>query len=365
MSFKKFDKFNASFGPLSAFLIGLATFAGIEGRADACSPPFPALTGSIPAMGETYPGNAAVFFLGYGISLDAVTVKVDGQPASLTPAADIDALGLGSLSARVVPTPTPGQTVTIEGDFCGASNPCGNSSITFKAGEPDNAPPAAPSAISFDLHDYPDFKSSGGDCQNDSDLAWWIDVSATPPAASESRVVLHVEAFRDETFQEMVFAESTFVTASSTSLLSRHTVNVLNGAAAPEALCFRASVRDVAGNPASETVHVCAPCYYRKDAAGMGDFSPPAEPTWTAADIYPGGACNNGNGAGGGAGAGGSNGSGGAGGSGGETGGEGEGCSCRVAGGEKSDMGYAALALLSIAAIIRRRRYKKNGSKYN
>jgi MYXO-CTERM domain-containing protein len=141
-----------------------------------------------------------------------------------------------------------------------------------------------------------------------------------------------------------------------TSLSSRHTINVLNGAAAPEALCFRASVRDVAGNPAGETVHACAPCNYRKDPAGMGDFSPPPEPAWTAADIYPGGSCADGNGAGGGGGAGGSNGSGGSGGSGDETGGGDGGCGCRLAGSESSDMGYAALALLSIAALARRRR---------
>jgi hypothetical protein len=343
-----------SFARLPAFLIALATIAGLEGTADACSPPLPSLTSSIPATGETYPGNAAVFFLGYGISLDAVTVKIDGQPASFTAAADIDALGLGTLSARIAPTPSKGQVVTIEGNFCEPANPCDNT-ITFTAGDADNTPPAAPTAISFDIYDYPDFKSSGGDCQSDSDLAWWIDVSATPPAASESRVVLHVEAFRDETFKELVFAESTFINGPMTSLSSRHTINVLNGAAAPEALCFRASVRDVAGNPSGETVHACAPCNYRKDAAGMADFSAPPEPAWTAADIYPGGSCDNGNGAGGGGGAGGSNGSGGSGGSG-ETGGGDEGCGCRLAGSGSSDMGYAALALLSIAALARRRR---------
>ncbi len=343
-----------SFTKLPVFLIALATIAGLEGRADACSPPLPGLAGSIPSTGETYPGNAAVFFLGYDISLTSVSVKVDGQPASFMAAPDIDALGLGSLAARIVPTPAKGQMVTIEGDFCPAASPCGNSVITFTAGDADNTPPAAPTTISFDLHDYPDFKSSGGDCQSDSDLGWWIDVEATPPAASESLVALRVEAFRDETFQEVVFAESTFLSSTKQSLSSHHTINVLNGADAPEAFCFRASLRDVAGNPASETVHACAPCNYREDAAGMPGFSPPSEPTWTPADIYAGGPC--GDGAGGSGGSSGSGGAGGSGGSGDDSGGGDEGCGCRLAGGESSREGYAALALLALAAITRRRR---------
>lgn len=339
-----------SFAPLPAFLIALSSLTAFESSADACSPPQPALTGSIPASGGTYPGNAAVFFQGYGISLEAVSVKIDGQPANFTAAPDIDALNVGYLAARIVPTPAKGQVVTIEGDFCGALNPCGNSIITFTAADPDNTPPPAPTAISFDLYDYPDFKSSGGDCQIDSDLGWFIDVTATPPADSESPVVLIVEAFRDNFFEAFVFSESSFIGGSNVSLSSRHTVDVLNQVDAPQALCFRASVRDAAGNPAGQTVDTCEPCNYRKDPAGMDSFTPPPEPMWTAADIYPGGPCDDGSGGAGGAG-GASNGTGG----GSETGGD-EGCGCRVAGGQSSDMGIAGLALLAIAAISRRRR---------
>src|SRR4051812_42966208 len=65
-------------------LTGLAALAA-PGRADACGPPAPGLTSSTPADGDTYPGNAAVFFNGFDIALAGVTVTIDGQPASFGP----------------------------------------------------------------------------------------------------------------------------------------------------------------------------------------------------------------------------------------------------------------------------------------
>ena len=70
----------------------------------------------------------------------------------------------------------------------------------------------------------------------------------------------------------------------------------------------------------------------------------PTESNCTAVACGPG--------AGGAGGAGGAIGSGGSG----ETGGGEEGCGCRLAGSERSDTGYAALALLSLAALARRAR---------
>ncbi|WP_437630023.1 hypothetical protein [Sorangium sp. So ce854] len=151
----------------------------------------------------------------------------------------------------------------------------------------------------------------------------------------------------------------------ATVVLSR-TADVLDGAAAPEALCFRATVMDTAGNAAGEPVHACKPCYYRKDpeTAQPGLGGPP-EPAWTEEDVYPGGACDSGMGPGSGTGTGGGDASTGAGGSGGDGaggsdgGGETEesGCSFRAAGGSggAGKAGIAALALLACAALAGRR----------
>src|SRR5262245_53912606 len=97
-------------------LTSLAVFAA-PGRADACSPPPPGLTSSTPADGDTYPGNAAVFFSGFDIALTGVTVTVDGQPASFgPPPANLPTVA--DLMATINPAPKAGQKVVISGDFC-------------------------------------------------------------------------------------------------------------------------------------------------------------------------------------------------------------------------------------------------------
>src|ERR1044072_9374600 len=148
---------------LFGLVTAIACVAGLEASADACSPPLPGLTGSIPANGETYPANAALYFLGYDIALGGVTVTVDGQPATLVPAPDAAVNGVEGVTARITSAPAKGQMVKIEGDFCAASGGCGASTITFTAGDSDVTPPSPPASIGFDLYDYPDFKSGGGD----------------------------------------------------------------------------------------------------------------------------------------------------------------------------------------------------------
>lgn len=339
-----------------------------ESIADACSPPLPGLTGTLPESGGSLPGNAAIFFDGFSISLEAVSVTVDGEPASLVAVTDLPPLGY-SLVARIEPPPSEGQAIVIEGDFCGAQGPCGESRIELTAGAADTDAPAGPSGLSFDLHDHADFKSSGGDCQVDSDLTWWVTVEAERAGSGEAPVITTVEAFRDDTFADPVFSQSRFMNATPATVALSRTADVLDGVAAPEALCFRATVTDTAGNAAGEAVHACKPCYYRKDpeTAQPGLGGPP-EPAWTEEDVYPGGTCDSGTGPGSGTGGGdastGAGGSGGdgAGGSGGGSGGGGEteesGCSFRAAGGSggAGKAGIAALALLACAALAGRRK---------
>src|SRR5687767_8031944 len=94
-----------------ASLIAASLFLSFERATEACSPPAPGLYGTIPATGETYPGNAAIFFMGYQVTFDGVTATIDGMPASLVPAPAIDALGLTDRVALLSPAPAPGQKV--------------------------------------------------------------------------------------------------------------------------------------------------------------------------------------------------------------------------------------------------------------
>ncbi|WP_155798176.1 hypothetical protein [Sorangium cellulosum] len=355
----------------SGIIAALLCTAAMESSAEACSPPLPGLTGTLPESGGSLPANAAIFFDGYSISLDAVSVTVGGEPASLVAVTDLPSLGY-SLVARIDPPPGEGQAIVIEGDFCRAAEPCGPTRIELTAGAADADAPAGPSGVSFDVHDHADFKSSGGDCQVDSDLSWWVTVEGEIAGSGEAPVITTIEAFLDDTFTDPVMSQSRLMNAAALTVALSRTTDVLDGAAAPEAFCFRATAIDAAGNAAGEAVHACKPCYYRKDpeTAQPGLGAPP-EPAWTEGDIYPGGTCDSGMGAGGGGaggagtGAGGSGGDG-AGGSGGDgaggSGGDGEtaesGCSFRAPGGSggAGTTGIAALALLACAALAGRRK---------
>ncbi|XXT15123.1 hypothetical protein WME94_33225 [Sorangium sp. So ce429] len=349
----------------AGIIAALACTAAMESSAGACSPPLAGLTGTFPESGGTLPGNAAIFFEGYSISLDGVLVTVDGEPASLALVTDVPTAGY-RIVARIEPAPSEGQAIAIEGDFCNPVESCGVKRIELTAGAADTEAPPGPSGLSFDLHDHADFKSSGGDCQLDTDLTWWLTAEGEVAQGDEAPVISTIEVFRDDTFTDPLFSLSRFMNAASLSIAIGQTVEVLDGADAPEALCFRATAMDTAGNVAGETVHACRPCYYRKDpATAQPSSTTPPEPAWTEADIYPGGTCDSGMGpgsvgAGGSGGVGGSDSAGGAGA--GSGGGDGEtsesGCSFRAAGGAGGGgaPGAAALALLACAALAGRRR---------
>jgi MYXO-CTERM domain-containing protein len=342
---------------LAAVMAG-ALLSGIESNAEACSPPYPGLSGSIPANDETYPANAAVFLLGFGISLDDVTVTVDSAPATLKLAGDILPDGLGNTSVLVDPTPAAGQTVVLSGTFCPTDLMCQPQTITFVTSAPDTAAPEPPTGLTFDVHDYPDFKSGGGDCQSDSDLAYWVTTMAKPESEGGAPLLLTVEGFRDAGFTDLATTTTTFMQVAPVTLGIRMVASALGGESAPEALCFRATIQDAAGNAAAEPISACKPCSYRKDEEGAEpNFFPPSEPMWGVADIYPGGPCDAGLGVGGG-GAGG-NGGGGSDNGGGETD-EAGGCGCRIGGGAtrgaaEDAAGFMAMSLLGLGLARRRR----------
>jgi MYXO-CTERM domain-containing protein len=334
-----------------------ALLSHVERDAEACSPPPPGLGGSIPVNDGKYPANAAVFLMGFGISLDDVVTTVDGEPAALKPAGDALPAEFGNTAVFIEPTPAAGQNVVLAGTFCPPEVMCEAKTISFVTTAPDTATPDAPTGLTFDVHDYVDFKSGGGDCQSDSDIAYWVTTLGKLEGEGGSPVLLTVEGFRDAGFTDLATTTTTFLTSYPVTLDIRMLASALGGEGGPESLCFRATIQDAAGNVAAGSVSACKPCSYRKDEMGEPDFFPPSEPMWGVADIYPGGPCDAGLGVGGG-GAGGSGG-GGTDNGGGETDAAG-GCACRIEdgamGGAAEDVaGLMAMSLLGLSLARRRR----------
>ncbi|MDC3960782.1 hypothetical protein [Polyangium jinanense] len=355
-----------------ALVAAVALIPAASQPARACPPPLPGLSNHIPESGATYPANAALFFWGHSISLDAVTVTVDGNPASFVPTGDAVLTGLGGFAVRIDPTPSLGQVVKVSGNFCTPDVTCEPKSIAFTASAPDTTSPAPVKSLLFNVYDYPDFKSSGGDCQIDSDLAYFLHVDTDAPEAGAAPEVWRVEAFRDAAMQDLAFERS--VRAGSMIRFQKLALE-LQGAEPATAFKFRVTTHDAAGNKGGSWV-VSSPCHVRVDPPGTSQW-PPDEPMWTAADVHPGGVCDEGgSGGAGGGGSGGAGGSGGTGGSGsgsgggsGGAGGSGSGggggssgddgsCAVGVPGGAPS--GAAGLGLVVLGWVSRRARRRRN-----
>lgn len=321
-------------------------------RAHACAPLPPGVSSTLPADGAKYPGNAAVMLQGQGISPTEATVTVDGQPATLKDVSKAWFSDLGYVGVTVEPTPKEGQSVVITGTFCPPGGGCNPVTLHYQATAPDTVAPSPIELLSYSIYDYPDFKSSGGDCQSNSDFAWWLKLKTNVPMGlNESPLIYAVERYDDASLAGgPVIAASGYVAVSwSSSATIRSTVDNLEGRPLPEAFCFRVRTYDTAGNAPSVSQVLCKPCNYRVDSVPVESF-PPAEPEWTAADAYPGGPCESpttatGTGSGGGSGT-----------------DDDEvigGCGCRVAGeGDTTSglLGALALALGAAVRIGRRRR---------
>lgn len=304
-----------------ASTVAVVLFASSDARP--CSPPLPGLTGSIPADGESYPANAALTFQGFGLALDDVEVTIDGTPAGLVPASSLAELGGGLLAwpnaALVDPAPAAGQTVVLRGTFCdagSASGGCTEKTISYTATAPDAAPPAKPEGVSYDVHDYVDFKSSGGDCQSDSDVAYWLHLPGVARTPDVARVAYRVDVFRDAALTQAALSDTFYANDGSSDVGLRALASALAGTALADA-CVRVQAFDLSGNVAAEATVVCDPCHVRADPAGEAPDSSPSQPAWGTADLWPGGVCASTGGTGG---AGGSSGAGGAGGTGGTAG---------------------------------------------
>lgn len=121
-----------------------ALVLAVPRSAEACGVNLPELYEAVPADGQSYPRNAALLFSGTEIKLDAVTVTVDGAPASLVPAS-LPAR-MATIAARVEPEPQEGQSVTVSGVFC---EDCESVTLTYTVSAPDTTPPEVIAAESF------------------------------------------------------------------------------------------------------------------------------------------------------------------------------------------------------------------------
>jgi MYXO-CTERM domain-containing protein len=268
---------------LSALLAGTCSLVAYAPRlAAACAPPLPGLTGSIPADGATYPANAALLFSGFYIKADALKVTVDGVGAELVPA-DLPS-GFATLAVVVQPQPQPGQTVAISGSFC-PEDGCEETTLTFTAGELDLVAPAPnPAAAFFGVYDHTDFVSSGGDCQSDSDITFYLHLEQSPVGEGGAPELVSAEWNGEGSFG------GSRRTADGSEVLAMSVVaSQLAGADPNKDVCFTVTLRDAAGN-AAEPYEVCPACFFRKDDLPLMQ-STPEEPAWTDADAVPGSAC--------------------------------------------------------------------------
>jgi MYXO-CTERM domain-containing protein len=329
-------------GCLSA---ALASFCSL-GAARACSPPLPGLSGSLPESGATYPANAVVFLYGYQLALDDAEVTVDGAPAALVADTSVTA-PIGALAVRVDPEPAPGQVVTLTGTFCSAGSGCPEETVTYTAGPADDDAPASPGRVTFDVYDHADFVADIGACESDSHVAWFVHFQGAPPAEGGAAPVLHlVEGFRDEKLSDLAFSSHAFASEDDVTVTIRSRVETLEGADVTEAICFRVTTIDTAGNKADPTT-LCRPCHFRAEPGTTSET--PLEPEWSDADAFAGGPC---------AGQGATS----ATSSGGDDGGDDPdssgGCSCRSA---PAPAAFVGPALLGFAAALASRRRRRPG----
>jgi len=311
---------------------GLSAFVGLS-DADACSPPLPGLRTTIPEDGGSYPANGIVLLFGDGVALDA-TVTVDGAPASLVQATEFPVGFMGGIGARVQPEPAAGQEVVITGDFCDdamdESFGCEDKTIRYVATAADDVAPAAPASVSFDVYDHADFHSSGGDCQSDSDLAWFVHVDADAPEAGGTPVAHLVEGFAPDATETTVM-RLVFVDGATTDVTFRASASQLGGRSLGEAMCFRVSTFDAAGHQSAASDTVCAPCHLREESGDGDSSSPPDEPSWDEDDLYEDGPCGDGS----------------------------SGCACDVAGTRGLSATWPMLLSLSALAMCLRRRLRR------
>jgi hypothetical protein len=253
----------------------------------ACAATEPGIPVPTPVDGGQLPANAAIRFDGPA-SFAEVTVTVDGAPATLERADFPYSFGVAYF--RVTPTPSPGQTIVVGGNFCYEPDTC-EATWTFTAAAPDTTAPAAATGLEFDLQRFPE-QGGGGSCMVLQDHAWFARWNSAAEADTSGAV--HVlELAADESFGEVLASE--VVPAGDGTVGTRLPLSTAEvPGAVPESFCLRVRTLDLAGNEGTVSESVCTPQHCRvepddflEDPKADGT----AEPAWTDDDVYAGGPC--------------------------------------------------------------------------
>lgn len=335
----------------SCILLASAALSTAAPRAHACSPPAQGVTGTVPAEGEKYPGNAAVLLQGQGISITDASVTVDGQPATMKDAYwTVHLVKTRFVGFFVEPTPVAGQSVVVTGTFCPPGSGCNPVTLHYQATAAFNEAPTPVDLVEVDVYDYPDFKSSGGDCLSDSLVTWWLHLKSPVPDRATEGAVLYVIDVLPSLGGEPDYIASGLVEPGWDPVVALPWLDFgFEGQPVPEEHRFNISTFNSVGNmPSPGGKSPSGTCHYRVDTI-PSNGSLPAEPTWTAADIYPGGPCETTTGSG----------SGGGGGSGREDVVI-DGCGCRVAGDvDSSASGLFGAMIGALGASVRLARRRR------
>jgi MYXO-CTERM domain-containing protein len=322
------------------------TLSAAAASANACEPPQPGVFSTIPADGEKYPADAAVILRGQGLSLTDASVTVDGQAAALN---DMSTWfeGIDLFAVKVEPTPAAGQNVVITGTFCDPGSGCKPITLHYEATATIKAIPPPIEVVEYNIHDYPDFVPGSGDCQSNSGFTAWMKLKTTiPDQAKDGAWMYKITAHATQQWEGPKHTFWGFVDASwNPEVELRMWSDLATNGALPEGVVFDIQIYDSAGNNSSTPGVINKPCHYRADSVSS-DSSPPPEPVWTEADIYPGGTCESMTT-----------------GTGGSGGGREDvvidGCGCRVAGESESASGLFGALILALSASMRLARRRR------
>lgn len=273
----------------------ILTFTAFSSPLDAiaCGTPMPSIYSTIPSSGGVLPVNTSVVIFGVDIDVSKIIAKVDGVPTLVSQGnSPASSMGYGqSYPIKFEPALQVGQKVELSGSICSEKESGCNLALTFTVGEADLIPPGEIEEVSINIHDYNDFVSSGGDCQDDRDLAFYISIKGQKSADDPGYISVY--GYNATAEKEWLFSKTGYRSSTGGGQVIVHTTkNPSWNGPLPSNICVEVVGFDLAGNK-TKTFQQCGICHLREDPPnGQMQFNLPDEPEWTAADIVKGGACD-------------------------------------------------------------------------
>ncbi|MFN3200562.1 MAG: hypothetical protein ACE366_19340 [Bradymonadia bacterium] len=263
-------------------------------QAEACSPPLPGLTGSIPESGDVLYANSAIVLQGHDITLDDLNVLVDGEPAEIVETEE----DYPGLSFRISPEPMPNSTVTVFGNACHpearewSEESCGDVELTFLTLEADEVVPSPVVDLSFSIYDHPNFEVPPGACFAGGDYTTYVNATFDLPPGEEGAPIF-VNLYRKIDGEDWRPWRRRRISGNTYEAEIYLWEGGRDPASIPGGECWRMQLVDAAGN-VGEAAETCAPCFVRVEPGEdveyeIGDY--PEQPEWSADDLFPGGVC--------------------------------------------------------------------------